>query len=498
MAQAMKKTALFPLICLCLLLAACSEEPKDVSSNAIDAVVLESLEQGAKKVPDDMIARVGDQIITYSEINTMMNSSAIVGLSMPELGTPERDTVRLTLLDKVISANLLYLDALKQGVDKDTAYQRDLRNFSDAILASLYRQKFVVEVIEVSDAEIQDFFSNRIAPGTEFTDDVRAGVEATIRKDRFQVKTAALHQDMRKEVEVIVHEQELAPDDDEVRMDTTEIASIGGKPVSWGEVKGLLGAPANAGSMGNRLKALNRYLDDRLMTQKAKAAGLQQDPAYLARMREYRKTRLINLHRNRLLKEMEPNEAELATYFEAHRDQIVVPEVRDVQMVVVKTQEEAEGIKQRIESGELTVSKAAAEYSTVPDAAKTLGKVGWVSKGSGFPQLDQVTFALAPGEVSGPVESPAGWHLVKVLDMRDAALESLEDDRASQETRRLLVRDRLNQYVVDLRKHDFPVEIYEDTIAKYSQQEIDWYREAKKTRELSPEEVREKIEELRK
>ena len=144
------------------------------------------------------------------------------------------------------------------------------------------------------------------------------------------------------------------------------------------------------------------------------------------------------------------------------------------------------------------MSKAAAEYSTTPDAAKTLGKIGWVSRGSGFPELDSVTFSLAPDEVGGPVESPAGWHLMKVLDMRDAALESLEDDRARQEVRRLLIRDKLNQYVIELRKHDFPVEIYEGTIAKYSQAEIDWYEEAKKTRELSPEEVKEKIEKLRK
>jgi parvulin-like peptidyl-prolyl isomerase len=484
--------------CLCLLLGACSEDPKDVASGGTDAAVQESLEQGTSKDPDDLIARVGDQIITYSEINTMMNSSAIVGLSMPELGTPERDTVRLTLLDKHISANLLYLDALKQGVDQDPVYQQDLKLFSDAILASLYRQKFVVENIEVTDAEIQDFFDNSIALGTEFTEEVGAGIEATIRKERFKASMAALRLELREGVEVVVDEEELNPEDDEVRVDTTAVASVDGKTITWGEVKGLLGTPVNAGSMENRLKALNGIIDNRLMTRKARAAGLEQDPAYQARIREYRKTRLINLHRNRLLQEMEPTEGDLATYFEAHREQIVVPEVRDVQMVVLKTREEAAGIKQRIESGELTVSKAAAEYSTVPDSPKTLGKVGWVSKGSGFPELDKVTFALAPDEIGGPVESLAGWHVVKVLDMRDAAHESLEDDRARQETRRLLVRDRLNQYVIDLRKQDFTVEIYEDTIAKYSQQEIDWYQEAQKTRQLSPEEVKAQIEKLRK
>ena len=117
------------LFCLCLLMGACSEEPQAVSKTATAAAVSESPQQAISKDPEDMIARVGDQIITYSELNTMMNSSAIVGLSMPELGTPERDTVRLTLLDKHISANLLYLDALKQGVDQEPVISRGWPHF---------------------------------------------------------------------------------------------------------------------------------------------------------------------------------------------------------------------------------------------------------------------------------------------------------------------------------------------------------------------------------
>lgn len=485
-------------LCLCLLLIACTEEPQAVSMAGTESAVSDSANNVARKDPDDLIARVGDQTIAFSEINTMMNSSAIVGLSMPELGTPERDTVRLTLLDKHISANLLYLDALEQGKDRDPAYQQELATFSNSILAGLYRQKKVADAIDIGDAEIQDFFDNHVAEGTELTEEVRTGIEARLHKQHFMTRMAALRQELREGVEVVIDEAELNPDDDEVRIDTTMVASVDGTPVIWGEVKGLLGTPANAGSMENRLKALNSMIDNRLMSMKARAAGLERDPSYLARIGEYRKTRLINLHRNSLLKEMEPTDAELAAYFESHRDQIVVPEVRDIQMVVVKTEAEAADIKQRIESGELTVSKAAAEYSTVPDAAKTLGKIGWVSKGSGFPELDKVAFALAPGEVGGPVQSPAGWHLVSVLDMRDAAHENLEDDRAVRETRRLLLRDRLGEYVIGLRKDHFKVEIFEDTIAKYSQAEIDWYQEAKKTQELSPDELREKIEKLRK
>ena len=87
-----------------------SEQPKAVVSSPVAGAAPEPLH--------DVIARVGDQDISYGQINTMMNSSAVVGLSLPALGTPQRQKVRIMLLDKVISANLLYLDALKQGVDQ--------------------------------------------------------------------------------------------------------------------------------------------------------------------------------------------------------------------------------------------------------------------------------------------------------------------------------------------------------------------------------------------
>ncbi len=101
-------------------------------------------------VTGDVIARVEDQAITFNQLNTMLNSSAVVGVSVPALGTPERDTARIVVLDKVISANLLYLDAKRQGLDQDPVYQRELRAFSDGMLAGQYLRQVMAGEISVS------------------------------------------------------------------------------------------------------------------------------------------------------------------------------------------------------------------------------------------------------------------------------------------------------------------------------------------------------------
>ncbi|MCU7947927.1 MAG: hypothetical protein KZQ72_15035, partial [Candidatus Thiodiazotropha sp. (ex Cardiolucina cf. quadrata)] len=74
------------------------------------------VQQPVSETTSDILAMVGDREITFPQLNTQLNSTAVVGLSTPALGTPERRTVMLTLLDKAISVNLLYLDAVKKGM----------------------------------------------------------------------------------------------------------------------------------------------------------------------------------------------------------------------------------------------------------------------------------------------------------------------------------------------------------------------------------------------
>ena len=100
--------------------------------------------------------------------------------------------------------------------------------------------------------------------------------------------------------------------------------------------------------------------------------------------------------------------------------------------------------------------------------------MGWVSQGTGFKELDDLTFSLEPDVVGGPVESPAGWHLVKVLDVLDARYGNIDDAETRTRTQRLYLKDKLNNYVVDLRKNRFDVAVYEDELTRQFQKQADF------------------------
>jgi peptidyl-prolyl cis-trans isomerase D len=158
-------------------------------------------------------------------------------------------------------------------------------------------------------------------------------------------------------------------------------------------------------------------------------------------------------------------------------DHLMVPESRKIQMVVVATKEEAEDIKQRIEKGEITIYQAAQQYSIDPNAKTTLGEMGWVKHGTGFPELDDFTFNLEPDTIGGPVESPAGWHLVKVLEVMDSQYDNIDDPETHQLTLHRYMQEKFNSYVIDLRKNHFKVAVYQDELTRNFQKEVDMIAE---------------------
>jgi parvulin-like peptidyl-prolyl isomerase len=455
---------------------ACGEEPPAQASSGQNQTATASAPSEAV-LTDDVIATVGDQKITFSEINTMLNSSAVVGVSLPAMGTPERDTVRITLLDKVVSANLIYLDALKQGLDKDPVYRQEIDRFSNGILTALYRNRVLLNSVEVSDEEVEAFFKKSTAPGAELTDDVRMALKSTLRKQRLNEKSGELSTALREGVTVEIIDAEMDPLKDAERADTAVLATIDGAPLTWGAVRNQLGAAVSSTSSDQRRTAVNALVDERITVSKAKAAGLEQDPVYQARLAEFRKTRLINLHRDALVKQMEPSDEELRAYFEANRSRITIPEYRKVQMVVLKTEEEAKDIKNKIDAGEMTIYQAAADFSIAPGAKENLGEIGWVEKGKALPELNDVVFTLGPGEIGGPVKVGDVWHLVTVEDVRAQQYADFEDEKTRKIARRQYLHDKLDAYVVNLREHEFEVKVDQGKLIRLAQQEADMVKQ---------------------
>ena len=132
-------------------------------------------------------------------------------------------------------------------------------------------------------------------------------------------------------------------------------------------------------------------------------------------------------------------EQELRDYFESHREQFDGTKIRIRQIVrAIPTSgtpaewDEAEqrlaGLQQQIKAGQIEFAAAAAAHSTAP-SGKNGGDVGLIGYHGGLPApVTAAAFALKVGEVSSPVRSTVGVHLVQMTE-RIAGDLSLEDAR---------------------------------------------------------------------
>ena len=103
-----------------------------------------------------------------------------------------------------------------------------------------------------------------------------------------------------------------------------------------------------------------------------------------------------------------------------------------------------EGLKERLDNG-ADFAELARLYSNDLSAAKG-GELGWLYEGDTVPEFERAMDALGIGEISAPVQSPFGWHLIQVQERKNA---EAGDDR-----KRLMARQTLRE-----RKSD---EAYED------------------------------------
>ena len=94
--------------------------------------------------------------------------------------------------------------------------------------------------------------------------------------------------------------------------------------------------------------------------------------------------------------------------------------------ILLKTEAEAKQARERVTTGGEDFGKVAREISIDPTAKQNGGDLDWFSRGRMIPEFDQVAFAMKDGEISQPVQTQFGWHVIKVLGRRTAEQPSQE------------------------------------------------------------------------
>ena len=95
-----------------------------------------------------------------------------------------------------------------------------------------------------------------------------------------------------------------------------------------------------------------------------------------------------------------------------------IQEVR-AEHILVLSKEQADSLKTKIDNGEITFEEAAKEFSQCPSGSRG-GDLGYFGRGMMVKPFEDATFAMKEiGEISNPVETQFGWHLIQLTGMID-------------------------------------------------------------------------------
>jgi parvulin-like peptidyl-prolyl isomerase len=178
-----------------------------------------------------------------------------------------------------------------------------------------------------------------------------------------------------------------------------------------------------------------RFLDEmikrELIYQYAKKMRLNKDPEFKERMKEFEKMTLVSLV---LKKEVDDkvrvDDEEVKAFFEENKDKLTIGSQLRASHILVKTAEEAESILKELKDG-ASFEKLARKYSLDKTSAEKGGDLGFFGRGKMVPEFERAALSLKIGEISKPVRSRFGYHIIKLTDVKKGKPASFEQSRES-------------------------------------------------------------------
>ncbi|MEM6338494.1 MAG: peptidylprolyl isomerase [Pseudomonadota bacterium] len=115
--------------------------------------------------------------------------------------------------------------------------------------------------------------------------------------------------------------------------------------------------------------------------------------------------------------------------------------------ILVDTEEKAKEIKKKLNKGS-KFEALVKEFSKDEGSKANNGELGYVLKGQLVPEFESKAFSMKKGEVSDPVKTQFGWHIIKVLDSRTVQVPTKE--QAESGIRGKLSREAVEKYFTQL------------------------------------------------
>jgi peptidyl-prolyl cis-trans isomerase C len=169
---------------------------------------------------------------------------------------------------------------------------------------------------------------------------------------------------------------------------------------------------------------LTVLIDMKVMAKAARDASMDQSEVYKQRLGYLEDRALRRAYFTERIANSVTPDAVKAAYDDYVKTFVPQEEVR-ASHILVATEADAKAIEEELKKG-ASFEQIAKEKSMDPSGAKTGGDLGYFTRGMMVKPFEDAAFALDVGQISDPVQSQFGWHIIKVVDKKQTAAPAFE------------------------------------------------------------------------
>jgi peptidyl-prolyl cis-trans isomerase C len=211
-------------------------------------------------------------------------------------------------------------------------------------------------------------------------------------------------------------------------------------------------------SLEGRKRLLEAMIEEELVYRDALALGLDKSEDFRKEFDRIRRDAIMRAYYDKVLEAKSlPTDDEVQRYYQDNQAEFMVPESVTARHILVKTQDEAAKLRRQLAQG-ADFADLAGTYSIDASSRNAGGMIGGpIMKGAAvkglglLPEFTDAALALGEGEVSQPVKTSKGYHIIKVEKRSPAGIKTLEEakndivSKLQYEKRKTVKEETINQ-----------------------------------------------------
>ena len=208
------------------------------------------------------------------------------------------------------------------------------------------------------------------------------------------------------------------------------LASVAGNPITEAELEMALASMGQRGQAYNnpqgRQVLLEQLIAQKLFLMDAQKNLMEREPEFKEQLKRVKEEMLTNYAIKKAVEKVRVTDDEIQKFYDENPDQFEAGTTYNASHILVETEEKALEIAAQINAGEISFEDAAKANSTCPSGQQG-GELGDFGHGQMVPEFEQACDALEVGEMSAPVQTQFGWHLVKLNKKEDGGKMELAE-----------------------------------------------------------------------